>query len=120
MEYFVGDKVLWLPSIDHAYNQIVGHGTAWDFEWDQNGKKTSLSSAQASDYLGKKNKDAIKRHLKPVKPNKPWPAVITFIHEDGSADLEIDALPWGGVKHHYARIKYDPTKSTPNTWSLAD
>jgi hypothetical protein len=46
--------------------------------------------------------------------NRPWSAVVTAVHEDGSADLDIH-YPDGGITFHYADRRHDPQKA-PGTW----
>lgn len=103
----IGDEVLYVPSVEYAFD-MGPSGRAWTFgRKAPNGKVTPLTEKQAGDLIDLTRARPHERgSLVPLAPKEPWPAVVTDEHE-GFADLDVKH-PLGGVTLHLKRIPHDP------------
>ena len=124
----VGDKVLYLPHVNHALH--LHHG---DLGWvigrkhstpTRNGmveEVEELWGDRLTEFLGalkrSPNSSQERANMVFIRPNKPWPAVITAVNDDGTVNVDIDAGN-GFTLHETVKLHKEGPPHTPHTCFL--
>jgi|ERR1700722_2794520 len=112
----VGDKVQWVPSIEHAREEVPGKGFAWEHNiMVIDPGKAERKAVPASTEKIRNAIEVIKRdksqkpYLVAVKPRLTYPATV----EEVSGDTVSLAIlnPCNNVTLRYANVKVDPNKA---------
>lgn len=128
----VGDKVLYVPHVDHATNKVGVAGVSPEYPWvfgqrvrypdpqtgEQREHVKEITDTEVEKLLGifarmndpKTERD---RTLVLIRPKAPWPATVSAVHDDGTVTLDV-ASNQGGVTLHY-RVMHDAAKG-PHTY----
>jgi hypothetical protein len=121
----VGKKVLYLPAEHHAM-QRVGNEHAWVMgrkHMNRQGQPDveELGARRLQEVLGfihrHPNPQEERKNLVFLRPNKPWEATVTTVHDDGTVDL--DVVVGNGFTLHERNIRVDEGKKTPHTCHAA-
>lgn len=131
----VGEVVNYVPHECHAYNcdsnnhypWVIGIKKPARYEVDPNtGQQELVQDVVELDegHLHRVVLPAMNRapnprkareDLVPLRPKKPWKAVITKVHPDGSVDLDVDSnVGTGMITLHYSKVKLGDL-GTPHT-----
>jgi len=127
-----GDKVMYVPDKIHALRPDANGKYPWVL-----GKKVTVIKDRKKEIeiqeIGSEGKGvnafvtSIRRSPNPAKameqlvflrPADPWPATVSAIHEDGSADLDVKSNQ-GGVTLHLPNVPADPAGTTPHSYHAA-
>ena len=132
----IGDRVWYVPDMCHAYNCNLNNEYPWTIGFRQNphyeenpdtGERELVEDVLELEegHLHRVVLPAVHRHpnpkeerikLVPLRPGKPWPAVVRKVNSDGTLDLDIDSnVGVGMVTLHYDRVPLDENKDTPHT-----
>ncbi len=122
MSISVGQKVKYVPSLDFAYNRDLQRNFPWTFAAQVRNFQGKLESRElTTDELkkflkGQPNGTRLKEVVTPVKPRIHWDAVVMAVHEDGSADVDVQFhLP--GVTQSLERVfQGTAAQNIPNTF----
>lgn len=115
----VGDKVLFVPGKDHAFDIDSDGFCAWHFAIEDKRSKElrDVVPYEVRTLLKNKSRGIRTPDLVPVRPRCYWPATVVQINEDNTAVLAIK-YPLPGVTHHYKDVPYSANKD-PHTWHTA-
>lgn len=116
----VGDKVLYVPSVSHAFEKLPDGTYPWLFSEATNNPKEpqkDIPAPKTQTVMDKyRNRPGgPRRVMTPKCPQTSWPAEIVAVREDGTVDLKIEH-PFRGVTLNYTRIKEDPSGKEGHTW----
>jgi hypothetical protein len=113
----VGDKVWYVPAWCHHLDRSPKGVRVWEFRHTQDSK--NFRKGDPVDWGTVGAASILNRHpatgqlvtlngyiVEPGEPFEDWPAVVTAVHPDGSADLEI-THPFGGITMEYPKRKHD-------------
>jgi len=112
----VGDKVKWIPSLDHAKDVLPDGTFAW--EWVRTNRMNETSAVPAKELkklffskLARAGRTASKvKALVPSKPIAAYDATVNTINPDGTVDLTITGSQ-AGIRYGYTGVKIDPAGS---------
>ena len=112
----VGDKVLWVPSIDHAREEVPGKGFAWEYvimtivpgKTEKEAKAASTEKIRNAMEVIKRDQSR-KADLVATKPRLNYPATVEEVTGD-TVSLAI-FNPCNNVTLQYANVKVDPNKA---------
>jgi hypothetical protein len=113
----IGDKVQWVPSIDHhlefvpwanlyAWEHTVTRRAKYPAKVGEEVVQSVTDIRKAINASAKKNRQPLEA-LTPTKPQTTYPAVVKAISEDGTVSLDITS-PIGGITLHYDNVLVDP------------
>lgn len=116
-----GDRVLYVPGEDHAWDRFPDGSYAYRFALTRSGEELSGGQIAA---LRRENGVLVLpggRSGGPVHlagPRRHWPAVVEAAHADGTVDLAVTA-PIGCVTLHVCGVRRDEARA-PGTCHLPD
>lgn len=131
----VGDEVWYVPHICHAFNcnanneypWVIGMKQSPHYEIDKDtGEEKLVEDVKELDEGNlhrvvlpaldrSPNPKEARKNLVPLRPSKPWRAVIRKVNPDGTVDLDVDSNIGSGMTTlHYNRIVLDDSKK-PHT-----
>lgn len=134
--YQVGDVVEYLPHICHAFTPNANNEYPWAIGLKHNphfvenpatGEKELVEdvleieeSKLHREVLGQVRNAPDPRDqrgkLVPLRPKKPWRAVVRGVHTDCTLDLEVESnVGKGMVTLHYARVPVDESGMAPHS-----
>ena len=122
----VGDRVKYTPHECHWNDTCKAGNRQYSFvhhESGGHGKKDSPAQMHLLGEMRQRRPDgsvemASGAVVRPHAPACSWDAVVTAVHEDGAADLEIQH-PRGGVTLGYRRVPCSDSIA-PHTWQHAE
>jgi hypothetical protein len=120
----VGDRVVYLPAPHYALQQGHGGELPWVLgrQNPQRGDVEELAGDRLAEALlslkRSPNPAEERRRLVLVRPNRPWPAVVTAVAPDGSVSLDVEV--GNGCTLHETGVKPDPTRTQPHTYHLVN
>ncbi len=106
----VGDKVEWVPSIEHEFDPVPNLGYAWDHEIKdpQTDKWSAATPARVLNAIEIIRRDRNRRNeLRATKPACAYPATVTAVDGD-KVSLDIQS-PMSWVTLHYDGVAVDPS-----------
>ena len=132
----IGDRVLYLPHANHSFNCNHNNEYPWVIGLKQNphyetNKNTGdrdivediveleegyLHRTVLPSIFNSPNPREERKKLVPLRPGRPWPAVVRGINADGTVDLDIASNVGSGMLTlHYNRVPLDETRSLPHS-----
>lgn len=134
--YTVGKKVLYLPHICHSLNCDHNNEYPWVIGIKQNPRleknpetgeletveevvevdESKLSRTVLPSVINAPNPKEQHQKIVPLRPRKPWPAVIIATNKDNTLDLDIlSNVGSGMVTLQYRHVPIDETRSKPHS-----
>jgi len=137
-KYRVGDEVWYLPHMCHAFNCNQNNEYPWVIGMKQNlrletneetGERVTVEDLVELDE-GRFHRQVLpgivgfpehRDKVVPLRPRKPWRAVVRRVREDGTLDLDIDSNVDGGgmITLHYDRVPIDESATVPHSCHAA-
>lgn len=123
-EVNVGDEVLYVPGVEHAFKKVTGKPYPWAVGLRKRQQGRGGKAVETVEEMSERDMDEYHRRkgmhageeLTYLRPSVLWAAVVTAVHEDGSADLDV-TYQLAGVILHQLRVGRDETRTKPNTFS---
>ena len=134
--YQVGDVVEYLPHVCHAFNCNANNEYPWvigerknpRYERDPVTGEEKLVEDVVELDEGKMHRNVLPflQHLPnpkeerqryvPLRPKRPWKALVTKVNPDGTVDLDVESNVGSGMLTlHYKSIAVDETGQVPHT-----
>ena len=132
----VGDEVQYLPHVCHAFNCDQNNEYPWVIGLRANpryetnpatGEKELVEDVIEVDE-GTLNRTVLpgihrmpdqsqeRKRLVPLRPKKPWKALVTKVNEDGTMDLDVTSNVGNGMLTlHYCRVPVDGSGKVPHS-----
>lgn len=109
-----GDKVMYVPGTDHAYDHNRDGSFVFSFSTRDPRTKQDriLTDAEVELALRRRHKGIKGPQINPVAPKCSWEAKVLEVYEDDTADLEVTS-PLPGVRLGLARVKMTPEGESP-------
>jgi len=115
----VGDKVLYVPSLNHALETDANGVTVWEIGLKKTvrsntGKMTEETEVLTSLRRIKEELRTNKDRVVYVKPNRLWKGIVTQVNEDGTVSLDLPGNKTGTTLS-YINVKVDHSKTKAHT-----
>lgn len=135
-DYQVGDVVEYLPHVCHAFNCNANNEYPWVIGLKQNPRyvinpstgeqevvedvvevdEGHLHRAVLPNLLNAPDSREQRKRLVPLRPKRPWKAVVTEVNPDGTLDLDINSnVGTGMITLGYAKVPVDETGKLPHS-----
>lgn len=132
----VGDDVWYVPHVSHSFNCNLNNEYPWVVGVRQNphyeenestGERELVEDVVEVEegHLHRAVLPSVSRHpnpreerqrLVPLRPKKPWRAVVRRVNADGTVDLDVDSnVGEGMITLHYNKVQVDQAGTAPHT-----
>lgn len=134
--YQFGDRIEYVPHVCHAFNCNGNNEYPWVIGQKQPPRAEQdpvTGEIRTVEHLveldeGRLHRNVLpfvsqapdaadhSRRLVPLRPVKPWPAVVRQVHDDGTLDLDIESnIGVGMVTLHYDRVPVEESGQMPHS-----